>query len=304
MSIQALGPVIESMLFKGAEYAVLVSLANHANEDACVWLGYETMAAEARLSVRHAKRVIKSLIDQGAVKLVSSGGGRYGTNEYEIDIERFEAAAAAEKGARKARRERRRIAARNGDTRSPPTSGGGVTSEAQNGDTMSPPIVTPDVTHTVSPISEPNAQARACGTRTQTTRAKRKAKRDSGGAIQQVRPPNIVVPDGREGELIQAALNGNDPNMPFKVKPWLGQFRFAQCVMGSVELKLVLDGPEPEFRSVFTGALKHLGLGGVSVWTPQFVHRQVDRGNARWLDNGPKETWFNKSLRQMETAHG
>lgn len=117
MSIQALAPVIESGLFKGVEYGILLAIANHADRDGYAWVGYETLAEEARSEERHVKRVVKRLtgdakaaIERGedgwALRKISTGGGPYGTNEYQLNIAFFTAAQQRLSDARKMRRMR------------------------------------------------------------------------------------------------------------------------------------------------------------------------------------------------------
>ncbi|WP_421792774.1 hypothetical protein [Hyphobacterium sp.] len=121
MSIQALAPVIESCLYKDTEYAILLAIANYANEDGYAAVGYDTIAEEARKDTRHIKRVIKRMTDQAeaaigassndwAVRKISVGGGPYGTNEYQLNLARFEAAQAKVKEMRRARRQKRQMA--------------------------------------------------------------------------------------------------------------------------------------------------------------------------------------------------
>jgi len=124
MSIQALAAVIESQLYAGATYGILLSLANHADTEGYVYVGYGRMAEEARSAERHVKRVMKAICvdvmrdaerypDEAAheaalsaapVWRLSEQGGPRGTNEYQINMDLFKAARAAVEQARRDRR--------------------------------------------------------------------------------------------------------------------------------------------------------------------------------------------------------
>ena len=151
MSVQALAAVIESELYSGATYGILLSLANHADPDGYAYIGYQRMAEEARCDERHAKRVIKAITvdvkrnpdvwpDPGGheaalaaapVWRLSEQGGPRGTNEYQINMTLFrDAREAAEKRRRDRRAGRSKKPPEKGVTSDAPGPEKGVTSDA------------------------------------------------------------------------------------------------------------------------------------------------------------------------------
>ena len=151
MSVQALAAVIESELYLGATYGILLSLANHADPDGYAYIGYQRMAEEARCDERHAKRVIKAITvdvkrnpdvwpDPGGheaalaaapVWRLSEQGGPRGTNEYQINMTLFrDAREAAEKRRRDRRAGRSKKPPEKGVTSDAPGPEKGVTSDA------------------------------------------------------------------------------------------------------------------------------------------------------------------------------
>lgn len=112
---------------------------------------------------------------------------------------------------------------------------------------------------------------------------------------------------GLEGELLEAALAAKDGAMPVKVKPWLGRFRI--CIAQDEQRYIVIDGDERSFRSVFTGAMIHLGYPKGSVWNEVFGRRVIEAGRAAWASNGAPLDWFVPTLlietpTEEETANG
>ncbi len=119
---------------------------------------------------------------------------------------------------------------------------------------------------------------------------------------------------GPEGDLIRAALAANDSRMPAKLKPWRGRFRVAVVSSGpeSGHKRIVVDGDEREFRSVFTGAMIHLAYDKNSVWTCVFGQRVIESGRAVWAGTEAPADWFEPTLQTKpspnsqdeERAHG
>lgn len=172
------------------------------------------------------------------------------------------------------------------------------TLETEKGDTGAP--------HNVSNKNSNHAGASARspgGARPTRARKRRKSDPEPG---EMPKPPKLTPPDGREGELIRAALAGNDPNIAFKVKPWMGRFRLAVCE-GDGGIRFVLMGDEHDFRSVFTGAMKHLsyptGQDARVFWTAAFAAKAMGKGKAIWASDGAPEQWFERDLcPQLEEA--
>lgn len=67
MSIQAVGWVLDHSPTKKLERLVLISLANHANEDGECWPSIERIAAEAGTTAQQAKRVLGTLEEAGHI---------------------------------------------------------------------------------------------------------------------------------------------------------------------------------------------------------------------------------------------
>lgn len=73
MSIQAVAYVLDGHPAKGAERLVLLSIANHANENDEAWPSAATIAYEANISVDHAHRCITALVKAGWIERVVNG---------------------------------------------------------------------------------------------------------------------------------------------------------------------------------------------------------------------------------------
>lgn len=67
MSIQAIAWVLESSTTKGADRLVLLSLANHANDQGECYPSASTIAREANLNEVHVRRTLKALVDAGCI---------------------------------------------------------------------------------------------------------------------------------------------------------------------------------------------------------------------------------------------
>lgn len=274
-------------------------------------VGYRSLAREAladdtELSPKVVQRAVSWLRELGILIVAAGGsGGRGVAPRYDIDLDRlcdFIPADALPKRFRRRASDPADERHEKGDRLTPNSGAKGGHESPERGSERSQKGGMSDPHHSKTTVN--NHSAGASASERGGSRPSRRKRRSDPPPADPPKPPKIAVPEGREGQLIRAALDGNDPNIAWKVKPWLGRFRFAECLVNSIELKLVVDGSDKEFRSVFTGALKHLGLGGVTVWMPAFAQRQADHGNARWLTDGPDENWFSKSLRQLETAHG
>ena len=156
MSIQAISAVIESCLYSGGQYAVLLSLANHADPDGYAFPGKGLIADEARMTERHVKRVLKSLmvdvdtatpeaLQAAPVWRLGERTSKLGTNDYQLNLDLFRDAARQMDLLRREKRAGR--PPKKGGTfapQSPPENGGtfgpGGTSESMNGDSKSHPV--------------------------------------------------------------------------------------------------------------------------------------------------------------------
>ena len=123
MTVQVMAAVLESGLYSGVKYQILMALANHAKPNGYAYLGYATLAEEARTNERHVKRVIKEFALDVSPKakpkptaqdrasapllLLSRASSAHGTNEYQINVALFERAREALIAKRRERRARR-----------------------------------------------------------------------------------------------------------------------------------------------------------------------------------------------------
>ncbi len=100
MSIQAITAVIDSRLYKDAEYAVLLALANYADAGGYCYPSYRTLALDSRKGVSTVKRAIANLLPAKGASLEEAarapltierrGGGPGRSNYYRLNVELFE----------------------------------------------------------------------------------------------------------------------------------------------------------------------------------------------------------------------
>ena len=88
MSIRLMSQVWEDARIKSQpELLVLLALADHARDDGLCWPSIRTIAAKARVEERSAQRILRRLIENGLVELVSKGGcidGHNVPNRYRV----------------------------------------------------------------------------------------------------------------------------------------------------------------------------------------------------------------------------
>ena len=88
MSIRLMSQVWEDVRIQSqAELLVLLALADHARDDGLCWPSMRTIAAKARIEERSAQRILRRLIENGLVELVSKGGcidGQNVPNRYRV----------------------------------------------------------------------------------------------------------------------------------------------------------------------------------------------------------------------------
>lgn len=82
MSVQAIGWVLDHSRASGPARLVMVSLANHANDDGHTYPGVGTIAREAGISARTVQRHVHHLVTTGELRPVGLRPGRYGPMEY------------------------------------------------------------------------------------------------------------------------------------------------------------------------------------------------------------------------------
>ena len=81
--------VIERSQHKGSCFVVLLMIANHAHADGNgAWAGYETLAREARITVRQVLNIIPVLERSQELK-VERGAGPHGTNLYTVNMKQL-----------------------------------------------------------------------------------------------------------------------------------------------------------------------------------------------------------------------
>ena len=88
MSFKLVKKVIHTDRVDGTHKLVLIILADYVNEAKgnASWPALSTVAQQAGLSTRHARRIIRELELEGVVKTTKQAGLR-GTNKYVIDVE-------------------------------------------------------------------------------------------------------------------------------------------------------------------------------------------------------------------------
>ena len=272
-------------------------------------LAKEFLADDTGLSPKVVQRALGQLRELGILAASSGGaGGRGIAPRYRVDIDRLSDFVPDEKLPKRMRRrvvvEADPVALEKGDSMTPFAEGERGTPEAQRGtletvkgDTGDPHNESnKNSNHAGAPARSPE------GARPTRARKRRKSQPEPGDMP---KPPKLTPPDGREGEIIAAALAGNDPNIAFKIKPWVGRFRLAECLGEGGGMRFVLMGTEHEFRSVFTGALKHLGYptgqDARIFWMPTFAAKALSKGKARWAASGAPDEWFERELRPQVT---
>jgi hypothetical protein len=291
-------------------------------------LAKEFLADDTGLSEKLVQRALGQLRELGILAASAGGtGGRGIAPRYQIDIDRLSDFVPDEKLPRRMRSrvvvEPSAAAVEKGDVMTPFSDGDHAHSEPESGSSVSPFVADERGTSeskrgtletvkgvTGAPHNNNNknsnhagAPARSPeGARPTRARKRRKSQPEPGDMP---KPPKLTPPDGREGEIIAAALAGNDPNIAFKIKPWVGRFRLAECLGEGGGLRFVLMGTEHEFRSVFTGALKHLGYptgqDARIFWMPTFAAKALSKGKARWAASGAPDEWFERELRPQVT---
>jgi hypothetical protein len=90
MSIRLMAQVWEDTRVQSqAELLVLLALADHARDDGLCWPSIRTIAKKARIEERSAQRIVRRLIENGLIELVSKGGcieGHNTPNRYRVMV--------------------------------------------------------------------------------------------------------------------------------------------------------------------------------------------------------------------------
>jgi hypothetical protein len=79
MSIQAVAWVLDSSESRGITRLVLLSLANHANEEAVCWPAQRTIAREAGIGTGTVSAALQRLVAIGEIEVVKPGTARLST---------------------------------------------------------------------------------------------------------------------------------------------------------------------------------------------------------------------------------
>lgn len=83
MSIHAMANVWATSTQTGGNLLLLLALADYANDRGECWPSVETLARKARVTDRHARRILRELVDAGEIE-IKEGGGRNRVNLYRI----------------------------------------------------------------------------------------------------------------------------------------------------------------------------------------------------------------------------
>ena len=88
MSFKLVKSVIQSERVDGMHKLVLVILADYVNDTKgnAAWPSVTTVAIKAGASIRHTRRIIRELEQQGVLKTIRQAGLK-GTNKYVIDLQ-------------------------------------------------------------------------------------------------------------------------------------------------------------------------------------------------------------------------
>ncbi len=86
MSIKLMGQVWDDVTVGGSELLVLLSLADHANDDGICWPSIPRLAMRARLSERQTQRVLHKLEELGHIEVLTKGDGRGHSTLYRVLI--------------------------------------------------------------------------------------------------------------------------------------------------------------------------------------------------------------------------
>ncbi len=83
MSIAVMSAVWKSAEARGAALLILLALADYANENGICWPSVETLSHKARVSERHAHRILTQL-ERGGVIRIGVREGPKGVNLYRV----------------------------------------------------------------------------------------------------------------------------------------------------------------------------------------------------------------------------
>jgi hypothetical protein len=89
MSVEAMSWVFKHSPYTLGSRLVHLALADVANDghDNRVWMAQKTIADKAGLSTRQVARILQTMVDDGALVLVSQGVGRGNASEYRLVME-------------------------------------------------------------------------------------------------------------------------------------------------------------------------------------------------------------------------
>lgn len=79
MSIQAVAWVLDHSESRGVDRLVLISLANHANQDGMCWPAQRTVAKEAGIGNGTVANAVSRLVELGEIEVVENGTARRST---------------------------------------------------------------------------------------------------------------------------------------------------------------------------------------------------------------------------------
>ena len=83
MSIHAMSHVWATSTQTGGNLLLLLALADYANDRGECWPSVDTLARKARVTDRHARRILRELVDAGELE-IRTGAGRNGVNVYRL----------------------------------------------------------------------------------------------------------------------------------------------------------------------------------------------------------------------------
>lgn len=86
MSLLATRAVWENSAAREMSRLVMLSLADHSNDDGLTWPSVETIAKECLLTTRGVQKILRRLVEIGEIEIERAGGGRALTTRYRITV--------------------------------------------------------------------------------------------------------------------------------------------------------------------------------------------------------------------------
>ena len=88
MSSEAIGHVFRHAEYSGAQLAILLAIADSANDQNHneIWMAVGTLAVKARVNRDTARRALATFVQDGWLELLAVGGGRGNSTRYRFQF--------------------------------------------------------------------------------------------------------------------------------------------------------------------------------------------------------------------------